>query len=196
MKQIYSNYFQKSKVFLYPLLGIKKGIRFVPAETYISWQHDLIDCENILVCAYQINEVTKNEEEIQTKKEFNEFVEKHLETNKFYHSRHTNSLLEIIVFDLNYFKHDMKMFKEGKYSKFSRLTKGIILDFFGDIGTISKYMESYLFPEKYYDVYSDILNVPVSLLAETVELCDKPDLKKEDFKKQLKKQLIELQLFK
>ena len=67
-----------------------------------------------------------------------------------------------------------------------------ILDFFGDIGTISKYMESYLFPEKYYDVYSDILNVPISLLAETIELCDKPDLDKEDFKKQV----LELQLFK
>ena len=84
------------------------------------------------------------------------------------------------------------MFREGKYSKFSRLTKDIILDFFGDIGTISKYMESYLFPEKYYDVYSDILNVPISLLAETIELCDKPDLDKEDFKKQV----LELQLFK
>ena len=53
-------------------------------------------------------------------------------------------------------------------------------------------MESYLFPEKYYDVYSDILNVPISLLAETIELCDKPDLDKEDFKKQV----LELQLFK
>jgi len=192
MKQIYKSYFQKSKVFLYPLLGIKKGIRFVPAETYITWKHDLIDCENILICAYQISKVTKNQEEVQTKQEFNTFVKQHLETNKFYHSRHHTDDLEIIVFNLDYFKHDMKMFKAGKYSKFSRLTKDIILDFFGDIGTISKYMESYLLPEKYYDVYSDILNVPISLLAETVELCDKPNLDKEDFKKQV----LELQLFK
>ena len=192
MKQIYKSYFQKSKVFLYPLLGIKKGIRFVPAETYITWKHDLIDSENVLICAYQISKVTKNEEEVRTKQEFNIFVKQHLETNKFYHSRHDTDDLEIIVFNLDYFKHDIRMFKAGKYSKFSGLTKDIILDFFGDIGTISKYMESYLFPEKYYDVYSDILNVPVSLLIETVELCDKPDLDKEDFKKQV----LELQLFK
>tara|TARA_R100000654_G_C2678435_1_gene126972 strand:+ start:1061 stop:1639 length:579 start_codon:yes stop_codon:yes gene_type:complete len=192
MKQIYKSYFQKSKVFLYPLLGIKKGIRFVPAETYITWNHDLIDSENVLICAYQISKVTKNEEEVRTKQEFNAFVTKYLETNKFYHSRHHTDDLEIIVFNLDYFKHDIKMFRAGKYSKFAGLTKDIILDFFGDIGTISKYMESYLFPEKYYDVYSEILNVPVSLLIETVELCDKPDLDKEDFKKQV----LELQLFK
>lgn len=192
MKQIYKSYFQKSKVFLYPLLRIKKGIRFVPAETYITWSHDLIDSKNVLICAYQISKITKNEQEVKTKQEFNTFVKEHLETNEFYHSRHFTDNLDIIVFDLSYFKHDIKMFREGKYSKFSRLTKDIILDFFGDIGTISKYMESYLFPEKYYDVYSDILNVPISLLAETIELCDKPDLDKEDFKKQV----LELQLFK
>ena len=52
--------------------------------------------------------------------------------------------------------------------------------------------ESYLYPKKYYEVYSEILNVPVSTLEEVKELCDKPDLKKEDFKKQV----LELQLFK
>ena len=37
MDIVYTNYFQKSKVFLYPLLGIKKGAEFIPAETYICW---------------------------------------------------------------------------------------------------------------------------------------------------------------
>ena len=37
MKQIYRNYFQKSKVFLYPLLEIPKGTRFVPASTYVDY---------------------------------------------------------------------------------------------------------------------------------------------------------------
>ena len=66
------------------------------------------------------------------------------------------------------------------------------MDFFGDIGTISKYMESYLYPEKYYEIYSDLLNISVSDLEEVGELCDKPDLKKED----LKKHILELELFK
>ena len=38
MKKVYAEYFQKSKVFLYPLLEIKKGVRYVPIETYIAWE--------------------------------------------------------------------------------------------------------------------------------------------------------------
>ena len=67
MKQIYKSYFQKSKVFLYPLLGIKKGIRFVPIETYIKWDNSLIDSKNILVCAYAINEIIDNPEDLKRK---------------------------------------------------------------------------------------------------------------------------------
>jgi hypothetical protein len=37
MYTLYSKYFQKSKVFIYPLLGIKRGNNVVPHETYISW---------------------------------------------------------------------------------------------------------------------------------------------------------------
>jgi hypothetical protein len=66
------------------------------------------------------------------------------------------------------------------------------MDFFGNIGTISEYMESYLYPEKYYEIYSDMLNVPISTLEEVKELCDKPNLEKEDFKKYI----LELELFK
>ena len=37
VKSIYTKYFQKSKVFLYPLLGFKRGIKVVPSETYLAW---------------------------------------------------------------------------------------------------------------------------------------------------------------
>ena len=66
------------------------------------------------------------------------------------------------------------------------------MNFFGNIGTIAEYMESYLYPEKYYEIYSELLNIPTSLLEEVIELCDKPNLKKEDFKKSI----LELELFK
>ena len=66
------------------------------------------------------------------------------------------------------------------------------MEFFGDTGTISEYMESYLYPEKYYEIYSENLNIPFSILEEVKQLCDKPNLEKEDFKKQV----LELQLFK
>ena len=59
MKKIYSDYFQKSKVFLYPLLNIKKGVRFVPLETYTTWDPSHFP-KDILVCAYAINEIINN----------------------------------------------------------------------------------------------------------------------------------------
>ena len=192
MKQIYKSYFQKSKVFLYPLLGIKKGIRFVPVQTYIKWDHSLIDSKDILICAYAIKNSTNNQEEIERKKAFNIFIDQYLKTNELYHSRHNTDTLELIVFDLSYFKNDLKKFKEGKYSEFSLITKKIIMEFFGNIGTIAEYMESYLYPKKYYEVYSNILNISIETLEDVTELCDKPDLDKEDYKKKI----LELQLFK
>ena len=37
MVGVYTQYFQKSKVFLYRLLKLKKAIDFVPAQTYVAW---------------------------------------------------------------------------------------------------------------------------------------------------------------
>jgi hypothetical protein len=188
MKQIYKSYFQKSKVFLYPLLGIKKGVRFVPIETYIGWDNNEISPKDTLICAYAIESAGKNPS---VHKSFQSFAKSDLRKNELYHSEYEIDDLKVFVFDLSFFKGDIQKFKEGKYSEFSRLTKKIIMNFF-DNGTVAEYMESYLYPEEYYETYSNILNVPVSTLEEVVELCDKPDLEKEDFKKSL----IELELFK
>ena len=50
---LYTKYFQKSKIFLYPLLEIKRGTFIVPNETYISW-NDKINSEDMqLICIYK-----------------------------------------------------------------------------------------------------------------------------------------------
>ena len=49
--KIFKTYFQKSKVFLYPLLGIAKGTRYVPEETYMSWNKNLF--KNSIFFDYQ-----------------------------------------------------------------------------------------------------------------------------------------------
>ena len=41
LNTLYSKYFQKSKVFIYPLLGIKKGKKIVPKETYFIWNDEI-----------------------------------------------------------------------------------------------------------------------------------------------------------
>tara|TARA_R100001463_G_scaffold107890_1_gene162468 strand:- start:306 stop:866 length:561 start_codon:yes stop_codon:yes gene_type:complete len=186
MKQIYKSYFQKSKVFLYPLLGIKKGIEYVPIETYITWGDNEITPKYSLICIYL------TEEGPAAHKSFQSFAKYELQKNELYHSEYERDTLKVFTFDLSFFKSDIENFKKGKYSEFSTITKKIIMDFFGNTGTIGEYMESYLYPEKYYEVYSKILKVSTSLLEEVKELCDKPDLKKEDFKKHI----VELELFK
>jgi hypothetical protein len=37
LKSLYRDYFQKSRVFLYPMLEIKRGVSVTPIETYVSW---------------------------------------------------------------------------------------------------------------------------------------------------------------
>ena len=193
MKKIYTDYFQKSKVFLYPLLGIKKGIRFVPIETYLSWEGLFGIDKNKFFCLYRVPE---GDEEY---KMFEVFKQLHLKTNEHFedwfplkkHSWGDDQLL-LCQFDFDIYKKDLKRFKKGKYSQFSEYIKKRILDFFGDVGTITEYVESYLYPEYFYDIYSELLNVPVNVFKEVGELCDKPNLHKEMFVKEM----VEMKLFK
>ena len=75
LKNIYKKYFQKSKIFLYPLLGIKKGITFVPNETYMSWDNLYTINDNKLILLYKIS--------IDKLIDYNLFEKNHLKKNKF-----------------------------------------------------------------------------------------------------------------
>ena len=187
MKQVYKEYFQKSKVFLYPLLGIRKGIRFVPIQTYISWNDIYPKDMNKFLCLYKINK----EDEV-AKKQFEIFCQMHLKDHELFEAHHILDDMDMFIFDFSVYQKDVKKFLKGQYSKFSSYTKDTILTFFGKIGTISEYVESYLYPEYFYDEYAEILKIPVKDLKEVGELCDKPDMQKEEFQKEL----VLLELFK
>jgi len=169
LKSIYSKYFQKSKVFLYPLLGVKRGNDVVPIETYICWDghYDLKDMK--LICLYD------------TKKrpEYKDFEKKVL-------IKHTR-LVELIkknnkaifVFDFSDLDNSWDHFINGKYSKLESSIKSKILKFFDKHSGNYAYMYSYLVPDKHFDEYSEILGVEVEFLRKVGELCNKPDIKKE-----------------
>ena len=53
MDAVYTDYFQKSKVFLYPLLKLKKGLDFVPVETYVSWDGVYETSDYKFICVYK-----------------------------------------------------------------------------------------------------------------------------------------------
>ena len=183
MKGIYKEYFQKSKVFLYPLLNIKKGVRYVPAETYIMEPDTIADPITIkdykLICLYEIDPKDKFYSIFEQ-----EIIFKNRYFDGFYPgtSKNHETILRVYTFDMSRYKYDMEMFVEGKYSKFSNKAKIIIQSFFGEIGTIAEYIESYLHPKHWQEEYAQFLNVNTELLEKTYELCDKPDLKKETIK--------------
>ena len=59
------------------------------------------------------------------------------------------------------------------------------MNFFGEKGAIAQYVEEFLYPEYYHQQYADELDVNVDSLQSVYELCDKPDMEKENliFKK-------------
>ena len=85
------------------------------------------------------------------------------------------------------FKKDIDIFLKGKYGKLSYKVKQKIITFYSAKNKIYDYMDSFLFPIDYYDVYSDILNVPISVLKEAEELTDVYNAEKETCLIKLKK---------
>jgi hypothetical protein len=98
-----------------------------------------------------------------------------------------NSKEIMYIFDLSKFKYDIDRFLEGKYTHMRFDTKVIIKNFYSPDNIIAYYIISFLFPDKHYETYSRILNVPVKVLEETKELTDIYDENKETCKILIKK---------
>ena len=170
MISAYTHYFQKSKIFLYPLLGISKGKDYVPTETYICWDKLYTTEDYKYICIYNADRDEKY-------KLFENNVLKRL--NNYELSFSINEDNHCYIFDYSEHKHDYEMFIKGSYSKLSIETKEKILSYFGKVGKISSYIKSYLNPEKYHDVYAEALLVNIDLIKEVYEICSIPDIEKE-----------------
>ena len=57
--------------------------------------------------------------------------------------------------------------------------KHSILNYFAKSSGNYVYIESYLFPDKYFNRYAELLGVTEEFLKSVGELCSKPDLEKE-----------------
>ena len=172
IKSIYTKYFQKSKMFLYPLLGIKRGARIIPSETYLAWDPYYIPEDMKLVCLYHPTE------ENGYKDYESKVLLKH---TRLYDVHAINKTNKLFVFDFADMENDWNHFISGNFSKISQSTKGSICSFFDHNSGNYFYMKSYLYPDKYFEDYADILDVDVDMLKAVGELCNKPDIKKETF---------------
>jgi len=156
---------------MYPLLGITRGSLFVPVETYVSWSDKHTSEDAKLVCVYN----TSDKQDYITFE--NNFLIKHTRVCEYIKVDDTTS---VFVFDFSDIKSDWAHFSNGRYSKINDKQKRKILNYFKDNSANYFYVKSYLFPQKYWDNYAELLNVSPFLLEEVGELCDKPDLIKEN----------------
>ena len=185
IKTLQKEYFQKSQVFLYPLLLIPRGHKFTPVKTYIAWVDGIFPADKKLLCVYDLEGTD----------EFYRFENKYLLGNKLFSNFH---LLEdgkgLFVFDYKSFGLDFQIFLSGHYSEMSDDVKKSILKFFGTSRIqYSKeafhYVNSYLYPEMYFHTYAELLGVSKEFLEEVGELCPPVDLLKETLQT---KKLIDL----
>ncbi len=173
MNIVYTQYFQKSKVFLYPLLGVKKGYKYVPKNTYIIWDkfYDTSDYKLMLVYEHDGSAGYKI------------FIDTVLKPLHGYSGAHKISdNKELFVFDMTIFKHDFNSFINGNFSQMSMEGKNRIKMYFNSTGNISKYISSFLDPEKFHDDYAIAFNVDQKLIEDVYEVCSRPDMDKETFK--------------
>jgi hypothetical protein len=166
---LYVKYFQKSKIFLYPLLGIKRGSSVVPNESYVSWFDKYSPEDAKLICVYDIREDA----------EYKNFEANVLLKHNRLHDYIVCEKQSVFVFDFQDMKKDWEHFLNGQYSKMDKETKEKVLDFFERYSGNYIYISSYLHPEKWFDRYAELLGVEPSLLKEVGELCNLPDLEKE-----------------
>lgn len=177
IKTLYKDYFQKSRVFLYPVLGIKKGVSVTPIMTYVSWEGNYSLADRKLICTYHIRD----------DKEFRIFEKINLMGNRLFHDF---KLLEdgtgAYIFDMSEHAQDFDSFVSGSYSKLSADLKKKIEAFYGAKSANFAYVESYLEPQKYFGIYAQILGEAEETLKMVGELCDKPDLGQENLHAKVK----------
>jgi len=172
IKSLYSKYFQKSKSFLYPALGIKKNSEFAPSGTYLSIQ-DYIGPEDVkLICTFEKTDSVDFESF-----EINMLIENPLFVEKIVIEKYN-----VYIFDFQIYEKDWFNFIIGKYSKLSGQLKRAIKNYYGPDSAEYSFIDSYLNPKEYFEEYAELLDISVEDLKKIGELCDACDMEKETLK--------------
>lgn len=174
LKKLYGKYFQKSKSFLYPLVGIKKDSLYAPIQTYMAWDGIFSITDQKLIATYYVRD---------DEQAWDSYLLNTIMKNKFFSEYHElDEEILAVSYDLSLMADDYQKVLFGQYSKLSKILKGRIREFYGYNSPEWAYMESFLFPDRYVPMYSKLLDVDESHIRHTGELCDKPNLDSETLK--------------
>ena len=116
---LYSNYMQKSKVFLYPLLEIKRGVSVTPIQTFLSWKDKYCFTDSKLIAQYHLRD----------DQEFKLFEDIKLLGNKRFHKFYQlDDGTGAYVFNFKDIEDDFWRIVTGKYSQLSSPSKRMVLE--------------------------------------------------------------------
>ncbi len=169
MDKVLSYYTQKSRIFLYPVLDIKRNSSVVPIQTYVAWDKHYTVEDAKLICLYHLRDDS----------EFKAFERNRLTSNKLFHDfKFTDDSNGVYIFDMSDRRADWDNIMKGRYSKLTKEHKMTIMNFFRNSPKLA-HIESFIYPEKYFKLYAELLNVKEAVLKDVGELCPKPDFDKE-----------------
>jgi len=172
IEQLYTKYFQKSRSFLYPALGIRRTSSHTPTGTYIAVDK-LVPPEDMkLICTFKENNTEG----------FKSFEQQMILSNPLFLNIVHIQDYTMYLFDFSTHQDDWFNFIMGKYSRFSVPLKKAIKTHYGETTSEYKYMDTYLYPEKYFAVYAKLLEIDAAVLSTVGELCDACDMEKETLK--------------
>jgi hypothetical protein len=173
ISSLYNKYFQKSKVFLYPLIELPKTNLISSFQTYIAWENIIRQEDYKLICVF--TDVDKEE--------FIKYEDKYIITSKYYLDKHLGLNNECVyIFDLSAFSKDWNNFLKGKYSLFSEKASLLIQKHYGIKSNEYEYIKTFLEPSKYIKLYSQLLEIDEEIIKSIGELCDPYDINKEFLK--------------
>jgi hypothetical protein len=179
IESLLAEYFSKSKVFLFPALGLKNSEYSDDLKTFIAWED-----------RYTFNDyrlmVVKNGG--RDNAEFIKFEKIYLQTSIYFEEMiFVNADLVAYIFNLQQLKTDWDFFLNAKYSQLSSNLKNRIKNYYGYDSTEWEYIRTYLYPQNYFKLYAEFLYIPserekgLMLIQSVGELCNPFDPKREVF---------------
>lgn len=172
--KIYTKNFNKSKVFLYPILGLKQNALHNPINTYMFLNENALNqCKLYVVYSKS------------SKYSFIEYEQTKIHTNEYFEDFINGENNIIYIFNLKKHEEDYFHIINSSFSKLSSDTKKKIETYFGLNSANYNYIKTWLYPNKYYRIYARILAEEndfenmIDLLKNVCELCSKTNLKNE-----------------
>ena len=118
IKTLTKEYIQKSRIFMYPLLEIKRGSEATPLESYISWDGRFGIQDHKLICVYSLRE----------DEAFKRFEKTNLLAHKYFDSYYNlENDKGAYVFNMKEHASSFEHFLQGRYSEFAITTREKII---------------------------------------------------------------------